>query len=163
MREYFESDGSPRRLGDADREQLVNAVFSPLPEDDRLKRAYSEITRLRACLQFILEECDWEPTDAYGSGGDARIGPAVRKALGELRWHEPYRPAKELADELSKWCGRRVGEAFVRVLIRESGVRRIGRAARLSDLMAWWERHPDFKRRSKRKETHDPDEVVRAL
>ena len=42
----------------------------------------ARVARLEETLQFILNECDWEPTH-HESGGDARIGTAARRALEE--------------------------------------------------------------------------------
>lgn len=69
---------------------------------------------------------------------------------------EPYRPPKELAGELSEMCGRRVSTRFTRDLIKHSGVKRIGMAARAADLVAWWERHPDYQPRSAKPNGRNP-------
>ncbi|MDY0301487.1 MAG: hypothetical protein RBQ99_07890 [Trichlorobacter sp.] len=42
----------------------------------------ARVAKLEETLQFILNECDWEPTH-HENGGDERIGTAARRALEE--------------------------------------------------------------------------------
>ena len=46
------------------------------------KALRTRVARLEETLQFILNECYWEPT-YHESGGDERIGTAARRALEE--------------------------------------------------------------------------------
>jgi hypothetical protein len=62
---------------------------------------------------------------------------------------EKYLPAKHLASAIFEATEIRVSERFVRDMLK-AGVPRLGQSARLSDLMAWWGKHPDFSPRSKR-------------
>lgn len=50
-----------------------------LHEDD-VDTLRARVARLEETLQFILNECSWEPTH-HESGGDERIGTAARRAL----------------------------------------------------------------------------------
>lgn len=63
--------------------------------------------------------------------------------------HEKYLPVKQLVEELRRQRGLIVSERYVRAMLA-SGVRRIGYSARFSDLLDWWERHPDFSPRAKK-------------
>jgi len=62
---------------------------------------------------------------------------------------QKYLSAKELVFEIKKEFGLVVSENFVRSMMR-AGVKRIGYKARLSDVMEWWEKNPDFSPRSKK-------------
>ena len=62
---------------------------------------------------------------------------------------EKYLPVKQLASEMNKQFGIVVSEQFIRFMLR-AGVPRVGYCSRLSDLMAWWKKHPNFSPRSKR-------------
>lgn len=48
----------------------------------RVENAEAACTKMRAALEFIRDECDWEVGgDHWAHGGDKRIGPACTEAL----------------------------------------------------------------------------------
>lgn len=63
---------------------------------------------------------------------------------------EKYLSPKELAAKLTELRpSRPVSTKFVRSLLKASDVSCLGGCARLSDVVAWWARHPKFQPRAK--------------
>lgn len=62
---------------------------------------------------------------------------------------ERYLSAKELVAAIREQHGLTVSEPFIRTMLR-AGVKRVGLNARLSDVMEWWEKNPDFSPRGTR-------------
>jgi hypothetical protein len=68
--------------------------------------------------------------------------------MSQLQPPEPYLSPKELAAEIKARYKLTVSANYVRAMLR-AGVRRIGYSARLSSVMEWWEKNPDFAPRKK--------------
>ena len=61
-------------------EFIARTAEAILEKESAYSALLTRVARLEETLQFILNECDWEPTH-HESGGDARIGTAARRAL----------------------------------------------------------------------------------
>ena len=72
--------GMKAEKGTAVEEFIARTVEVILEKESAYSALLARVARLEETLQFILNECDWEPTH-HESGGDERIGTAARRAL----------------------------------------------------------------------------------
>jgi hypothetical protein len=62
---------------------------------------------------------------------------------------EKFLGPKHLASEIKEHTGIVVSERFVRSVVVESGIPRLGFNVRYSELVTWWLANPDFAPRAK--------------